>query len=441
MGTFIIRPTVLSSGGSPYTNSYGTSVEAGFGQWSQYGMSSFTIPEVLASQTWLNYFIAYGGLDTLPFSWSDTIRLDFTGNSIYLDGSLTPISFAGLPAGFTALSAAVEIDPSIDTTTYTSAGSSAHYYLQKSAGDNGVVDTPSSAYNFSAFPKPSMLGIINDGCGFRVDLDVQNGTAHIVNIFDLHVEGTYEISASQFSLENPTVPIRVGDKVKIVAPATFNSDGIAIPGVLDGVVQVQLSYTDPVTGDTRIIAINTDIDQNPSLIIDGVFDSDGLIISGPDSIEYWWLYWIIFQQPYLFWFYIPWGFGSFSGSVTITLIGDGIQFSGSVVLGTLQVLYEDASGIYTLVKDQTNDILYFRDGYITDTDVLMLSDMRGDEIYYTDEDFFNQLPYPYKILSQSFIDEEDYEVEDFSMISTLRIPIVTKSVEIPSPFIRTAFLP
>jgi hypothetical protein len=211
---------------------------------------------------------------------------------------------------------------------------------------------------------------------------------------------TYE--QYSFTLENPLVPIRVGDKVKFITDISESAaQGGTATGILNGVTQIQLSYVDPVTGLPELIIINTGVDDN-------------------ESSNY-----IIAQQSNELWFYLPIGFGTFSGTVTVTFIGDGIQFSGSVVAGTLQVLFEDASGIYSLKVSQTNDILYFRAGYITDTSLLMLP--TEDEIYY-----------PYKILAQSYVDEE---FSDFSIISILRIPIALINVEIPSPFIRTAFLP
>ncbi len=68
----------------------------------------------------------------------------------------------------------------------------------------------------------------------------------------------------------------------------------------------------------------------------------------------------------------------------------------------------------------------------------MLPNMMDDEVY--EDDFFSMLGYPKQILSQNDIDE-DYEVGDFTIVATLRPSIVLVDVEIPSPFIKTSFLP
>ena len=218
-----------------------------------------------------------------------------------------------------------------------------------------------------------------------------------------------------FTLENSDVPVKVGDKIKIstpVAPEGFAQQ----PGVLNGVQQIQLSYVDPVTGETQTIIIENDEE----------IDS----------------YYIFLEQEDLIWFYLPLGFRRFHGTITITLVGDGVQFSGSVEVGTLEVLFEDASGIYVLDPDSTSDTLYFRDGFITDISILMLFNLLNDEDKIYEDDFFSILSYPSKILSQTYMENESDNIDDdFTITSELRIPTLTNSVEIPSPFVRTAFLP
>lgn len=69
------------------------------------------------------------------------------------------------------------------------------------------------------------------------------------------------------------------------------------------------------------------------------------------------------QTPQLLIFTIP---ASCSGAGLMDLVatGNGTQFSGDIVLGTLTILLANASGIYTLVKGKTSDTLYSsaRDG-------------------------------------------------------------------------------
>lgn len=264
---------------------------------------------------------------------------------------------------------------------------------------------------------------------------------------------TYE--QYSWNLENPTLPRRVGDKIKFTANPGSE-------GTLRHILQIQFSYTPP-GGSLRVIAINTGIG------FDGVqtvfFKFNPLTytpIPGPMDIVFNNVYPIFIQEPDLI-FYIPiifnptgldptsfnqtgfnplgFNFNPFTDpagtTVTITFIGDGTQFSGSIIAGTILVLPEDASGIYTLVRNKTNDTLYLRNGYTTDISLLMLPS-EEDKIY--EDDFFSLLSYPKKILSQSYLDE-DYEAEDLSIISTLRVLVTLEDVEIPSPFIKTAFLP
>jgi hypothetical protein len=363
------------------------------------------------------------------------IRFDFDQSSaiISLDGN-PAISFNSLPAGFTPLSAVLSV---LADGTEAAGVFGTSLFLQLDTFTESGQFNPSNiisiaatlAYNFSILPKPTILDIINNGFGFRwafhaipntpnPDLPANN---QFGDIYNYSFTGTYTIQQSSFTpiLQNPTVPVRVGDKVKIISSA----------GGLDEVKQVQLTYNDPVTGLPQVITLNID-SQDPSITVDGV------TIYG--------LNFIILQQPDFFWFYLPWQLGSFAGDLTITLIGDGTQFSGSVALGSLNILYEDASGIYSLASNQTNDILYFRDGYTTDIKMLMLPSMlEDDESYRIDEDFFSLLPYPKKILSQSDVldDVDDFEDNNLLITSVTRSVVVTEEIEIPSPFVRTAFLP
>ena len=391
--TFIIRPTSLVQGGTPYYDVQFVPQPPDSGAWIQdsTGGSPHTILDCILSQTWVNIFQAAVSADTVTVSFSDVLRFIFSGNCIYLDGSLTPISFSALPAGFIATSASVKIDPSI--LPEVNLGGSSHYYLQQANGFAGVVDTPSYPY-----ANPDIVNILSFGCGLEVHIlnipAVSQG--NVVLIFNLRVEGTYSIGATRFTLQNSTTPVRAGDKVKVTS----------LTGGLDGVAQIVIS--DPTTG------LSVTIDAGS--------------------------YYIILQQPDMFWFYIPFDFVGDDDLITIELIGDGVEFSGSVDLGTLQLLSEDATGIYELVKGQTNDIIYTRDGYTTDPSLLMLPDMMENELYYDNDDFFSLLRYPYQILSSEDY-QDDIDQSDFSITSSARFVIVPLNVEIPSPFIKTAFLP
>ena len=330
---------------------------------------------------------------------------------ISLDGN-PPISFVSLPSGATPLTATLQV--SVAQPTSLNGDQSGTLYLQRSSlvqSDNlsqRLSHTP-VIKSFSYSGNLTFLDILADGCGIVCEF-VTAGTIS-QEFFNLQITGTYAIqSNSQIepSITSPLTGVVVGDKIKITSPI----------GGLDGVEQVILNYED------HEIILNID-SQDPYMSIDGEI--------------YNWLNFIILQQAYQFWFYLPYGFGTFSGPVLVTLVGNGQQFSGSVTAGVLEVLFSDASGIYTLVKSQTNDIIYTRDGITTINKLIMLNLSEDDEI--VDDSFFKLLGYPRAILAMSNLDEDDIETEDFYRIATAQDVVIPVSVEIPSPYIKTAFLP
>jgi hypothetical protein len=336
------------------------------------------------------------------------------GNDWYLDGSSIPISFAGLPAGFTLTSCFLNINAFASFLGNPGEDVSAHAYWDGSSGLS--VDLPSSGLlenvNYDIFTNhPNVTSIDLEAASFGIisnNVTISLGGYLNLGIIYIYISGTYEISQSKFTLDT-TTPVYIGDKVKFTSNFIGPGAGfVGKVGILDGVKQIQLVYQ--INGTPQTITI---------------------------SSEY-----MIIQQSDMLWFYLPNDLGTFTGDVKVVFVGDGVQFSGSVMAGILQVLYEDASGIYKLAKGQTNDILYFRSGYTTDLNILMLSGIREDDVYYDNDDFFSMLKYSYKVLAQDDLDlDENYETEDFNLSTTLRQIISPISVEIPSPFIRTAFLP
>lgn len=406
MGNFIITtPTIVG------TKTVQQSADAGNSGVTDADLINGVIGDGIA------HLLATGAVLAPNTAVSGVIRFGFglSNAIISLDGN-APISFFGLPSGFTLTSAIISIialsdgNPAFQEDLYLQLDSlteSSVFHLDL----NGLPLACNFAYSFNPPFSPTMLDIMSNGFGFRCTF--ANNQRQIL-LYSYSFTGTYEIQQFKFVLQNPTVPVRVGDKVKITSST----------GGLDGVKQIILSYTDPVTKILRTISLNID-NQNPSITV--------------DNITIYGLNFIVIQDPFNLWFYLPWNLGPKAKTVKIVVVGNGTQFSGSVTLGTLQILNEDASGIYSLIKGQTNDILYFRDGYITDTKLIMLPNISEDEILFED-DFFSLLTYPRRILSDSDSESND-EVSDFSIISTLRIPVVTETVEIPSPFAKTAFIP
>lgn len=417
VGTFIIRPTSLLSGGTPFVSA----IPNRYAGWVD---NLGTRPSILIPITLITanpgdgayFIIEIDNLDP-PIFYNASARFGFVGLSIYLDGSLTPIDFSGLPSGFTPLSASVKmVCGGItlgNTTNFT------QYQLQQAFGVDGPVNDTNSFGNDFPYPSPvpTILNLISNGCGVHVigEADLFGAGSQIDNMYNLRVEGTYTIvaSSSPITIQNSNIPVTIGDKVKIIIDPT-TLDPTVPPPDLTTVTKIELKYIDPDTGIEQTIII--DSTTNP--------------------------YNIIVQQKYVIWIYVPIGFPIFKTTkvviTDITLVFEGKQFTGSILVGTLPILLEDSSGIYTLVKGQTHDIIYSRDGYITGSGIIMLPDMLEDEVY--PDSFFSLLSYPYKILAENDSDEDNQQ-GDFSMIGISTIPILIQSVEIPSPFIKTAFLP
>ena len=350
-------------------------------------------------------------------------------NIISLDGN-SPTSFYGLPPGFAILSA--ELDISVFTSTLSptvfsggkiTAGGDFVNLPTNTDGNNDGVQT----YHY---PQDiTILDLLENGFSLSGTLTgpITGGSIYW---YGFSITGTYGIQFQQYQLQNPNDPIYPGDKVAI-----NNTGG---PGGLDGVSQIWLYYTDPVNG-PRILVINTGNVVPNYVIATPVFGPGGVIASYINPVVVSWTNLVIIQELYQLLFYLPALPGILQPlQVAIILIGDGTQFSGSVNLGALTVLFADTSGIYVLTEDQTSDILYFRNGYTTNSNLIMLD--LSDETY--QDDLYSLLKYPYKILSQNDTNE-DFEPEEsyFSIISTPYIATSPRSVEIPSPYIKTAFLP
>src|SRR5260221_234007 len=129
-GTFIIRPAIQTLGGSPFKLSDGTPNNRA--DWENVTYPVNTILQSMQGVTDLYGLRAIAKYNQLPVQdvhFNDTLRFAFFDKCIYLDGSLVPIAFTELPAGFTPLTASVQIDPSIFTSNIGNGTSS--YFLQK----------------------------------------------------------------------------------------------------------------------------------------------------------------------------------------------------------------------------------------------------------------------------------------------------------------------
>lgn len=364
-----------------------------------------------------------------PLNTPINIRMQLDDSKIILDGG-TPIDITGLPAGFTitgvTLHAVLDDGYTTDSFRIIGDGFGSIQSAILNSGD-GILDS-SGSYNVRRFSydyiASQLEGLTMDAlCGIGNGVGVKSvapAPGYVYNFDQFYVTGTYKIQSSSSNIpqpviQNSTTSITPGDKIEITSAT----------GGLDGVTKVDITFTDPVKG-PRKITIDKTNPQDPQLIVDGVI--------------YYWLDFIISFDPTLFLFYLPFGFGTYSGPITITLTIEGTEFSGSIRAGVLQILFSDASGIYQLVRGQTNDILYFRVRSLTNFKFLFLSfeENISDFAVKAEEtdDFFASMDYPTAILAQT----EDYDYDDFTIIGTPG-EFVLKSVEIPSPYVHTAFLP
>lgn len=246
------------------------------------------------------------------------INYHLIGSNIFLDGSITGVQFAGLPAGFTPVSPLRLSTPSValgGTTIFASAN------VGNLAGG-----TAEAKVNYGIYgPKTVNASPALQNAYLTVN-DIVNFTA-----IDLISLLTIELTADSNG--------------GVTTSLAYAMDEIDVEG--DYIIE-QWSWTigpDTVEAGTEVTveSIDTDI-LDLTEITEICFDFNGLVICSSDFIT---------QTPNLLVFTIPSGI-NYSGTVIIT----GTRFSGSVALGALTYLLEDSSGIYTLVKNKANDTLY-----------------------------------------------------------------------------------
>lgn len=422
MGTFIIRPTSQNSGGTPQYNSSGPFPNDAAGWFTEdYPVTPLldVIKDTVAAPSFLQ-IVAF--TDGAPNSYDNTLRLSFSGDCIYLDGSLTPISFAGLPAGFNPLTASIKIitDAFINNVSY---------YLQHASGNDGTVNTDDYPYDFGAFPTPTMLDIISNGCGLRVSFNLNIGeSGQVTGVYNLRIEGTYDLQAFPYDWTNdtPDVDPRVDKEVTI----TSTNGGLDTVVTDDTDITTNPNFPDENnifgnpngkwSGITLVYGSNTYTIPSESIIEQ---TADELIF----EIDYWFILWILLLDP------MPEKEKKKKIEAELKL---GTRFSGSVSLGTLTIVIADASGIYRFVSNQTHDVVYFRDGYTTFPEQLRLY-LEDDLI---EDDFFSLMDYPYKILSESYMEDEDEE-DKIEIIGLQEFVAIPYDIEIPTPSIETAFTP
>lgn len=273
----------------------------------------------------INVTVLGGGnslYDLQAVTASGNVVFSAVGNAFSLDGG-APISLAGLPSGFRVLTAGVRAPGNTPTSQigivrFKSLAETAQATV--TFGTFGPIVTAASVINVAkdiVVPTITPITPAQLIALFRLDfVSVWNGVGSVNPLLDvfgpLEIFGTYDVLSFTYT-PSPASGSSV-DKSQLI---TITSTGLA--GSLD-LSQLTLSV------------------------------SCGTIVP-------------IIQTATLLTFLIP-AACSGAGMVSIIATGNGIQFSGSYPLATFNVLLTNASGIYTLVENKTNDTLYssLRDG-------------------------------------------------------------------------------
>lgn len=378
-------------------------------------------------------------------------ELQFTsfGNCINLNSSPNFIPFAGLPSGFTPVSANVQV---IDTGGGANPPSSFSFLFGSDTLTlGGYVPEPHQyGLTYAAGNIPSIQSLYGRICNVIVNSISpeqihykigENDSAGGFPTLFLIVSGNYIIdpNTSPITTITNTAPVRVGDKITVTG------------GGLDGITYILLTYLNSIGIPVTTIIPSWDIIvQQPNLLV-FYLSPCGIVLNYSTTLS---------DLPSALAFvasadqaYVAENLdlnnaelclGTFSGYADVTVVGNGVQFTGSVDLGFINILFANVSGIYNLVRGQTNDVLYFRAGYTTDPELLFLQFISEEDKSESpaakaseDSDFYAMLSYPSASMAQT--EEQDYE--DMTVTGAARVVVITESVEIPSPFVQTSFLP
>lgn len=338
MGTFRILPTSQLSGGTPFIHN-ADPVPPDFAGWVLDDTAS-NVFECLNNSTGCTWDVF---TDPSPTNGlTSTVRFDFSGASIYLDGSLIPITFAGLPAGFKALTASViAVVPQNNQPAFGIGFS--RFFIQQDNANNGPVNTVpgtlSYPYVFPGDPfNPTISQIYTNGCGFKVICSVGTVFDSVSGgVTELYVNGTYEIEQFQFQL-----------------PVITSTDELVEEGSPIVIASVPLlpepPPPDPPTDDPEVINLLGVTAINLNFLCAGVPTT---VVIPSSLFTVWTWYDIEFLLPNLV---------CNPSVIDIELVGDGTQFSGTVPLRSiLTIFFTDGTGIYTLVPGKTDDTLYVQD--------------------------------------------------------------------------------
>lgn len=283
---------------------------------------------------------------------ASTGKLVFLGRW-YLDGSSTPLDINSLPNGFI-----------VNSATFTIKGGNQwiarpgdHYYVTfANRVEEEIPHAASSTYTVIISPVPSSLAV-DALLVLRLDKTAVDGNQGFYNLI---IDGTYSLWSFTYAIDTPTVnTIGPSNKVRLTStyPAAnaLNLNGIVTNGIDNngnynalsdtGIAGIGLTWIN-LAGVTKyyfipiryigIDAVKAGFDPITPVLLE---------FEIPPALAL-----LIWQDPT-----IP---GWPNVLVTPYIYGDGTQFSGWVALTPLTLTLVDASGVYKLVKDKTNDTLY-----------------------------------------------------------------------------------
>jgi hypothetical protein len=334
MGTFIIRPTSRVSGGVVQ--------EAGSYMWTaSIGADGSSVSQLAALQATdgnILFFGQFGDGGVANTLYPDIIRFGFGGNSIYLDGSSSPISVNNLQKGFTPTIAVLYCTPASGIAI--TGNWTATFNLQLKSGTNGVQNN----INFSYGPVPSMFSIISNGCGIYVAIQTGTAGSGTIAFDELAIEGTYNVTPPpQTSWDINGIPSTSSPPTIPTIPTNYNNIITITPGIN---TPINLTQLNPVT------VQYTDIFNNPQVIT--------ISTNYPTGTTPYLIAW----TPYVYSFYVPILINvNPADPITIVATGpfidiNGNPFTGSVPLGTLTISIVNGAGIYVISPGKTADTMY-----------------------------------------------------------------------------------
>ncbi len=325
------------------------------------------------------------------------------GNCFVLDGSSTPISIYGVPAGFLPITTSlrrkgttnvspgvVEIGSTQNISQITmDYGVFGH---QVTSAVNAGIQQPIFT-NFSATSTIQLTSILKFTLHqVRNHVPTDGALFEFVND-QIEIYGTYGISSFSFTLANGNGnKVRQNDQIRIVSTN----------GGISSISRINIVWIDS-NFITNSLSITSFISQTDSLLTFNLYSGVPFDQLPPNGTN-----------------------------IIIEVVGNGIQFSGSFTIGYF-VLISDSSGIYVITKNKRNDTLYDHNNTLV-TEVVNIIELEDDieDIVVID---------PSQLTIQGLPEEESINNDlAFVPFTKTDVLIQTTDVKIPNPFIKGGFI-